>query len=96
MTILDTFFNEIHAAMNGDFVGRNSSGVPASGQNLGTAAIPWGSIRTNALVIGGTAVDASQITSNQRGLERQDSNDFKSTGVHNSKRVCTEFSNSWR
>lgn len=62
MTILDTFFNEIHAAMNGDFVGRNSSGVPASGQNLGTAAIPWGSIRTNALVIGGTAVDASQIT----------------------------------
>jgi hypothetical protein len=76
--ILDTFFNDIHSAMNGDFVGRNSSGVPTSGQNLGTAAIPWGTLRCTGLVINGSSVDTSQITSESNrvisGKERSTSN----------------------
>lgn len=62
-TILDTFFNDIHSAMNGDFVGRNSSGVATAGQNLGTAALPWGIIRGDTLILNGQAVDDSQIVS---------------------------------
>lgn len=67
-TILDTFFNDIHDAMNGSFVGRNSSGVATSAQDLGTTAIPWGVIRGASLVLGGAAVDTSQITSPQNRL----------------------------
>lgn len=62
-TILDTFFNTIHQALNGDFVGRNTSGVPTSGQNLGTLSIPWGAVRATSLILNGDAVDTSQITS---------------------------------
>src|SRR5437868_6729569 len=62
-TILDTFFNDIHTALDGDLIGRNSSGVPTSGQNLGTAAIPWGAIRANSLVLNGSSVDTSKLTS---------------------------------
>ncbi len=61
-TILDTFFNDIHSAMDGDFVGRNSSGAPTSGQNLGTTAIPWGTLRAASLVLNGASVDTSQLT----------------------------------
>jgi hypothetical protein len=61
-TILDTFFNDIHGAINGDFVGRNTSGVPTSGQNLGTTALPWGTVRCTGLTINGDAVDTSQLT----------------------------------
>lgn len=43
-------------------VGRNSSGVPTSGQNLGTVAIPWGTLRCNSAVIGGDSVDTALIT----------------------------------
>lgn len=64
-TILDTFFNDIHSALNSDFVGRNSAGVATSGQNLGTVAIPWGTVRAAALVLNGSSVDTSQITSVQ-------------------------------
>ncbi len=77
-TILDTFFNDIHGAMNGDFVGRNSSGVPTSGQNLGTAALPWGTVRASGLVLNGSSVDTSQLTSEPNriisGKERSTSN----------------------
>jgi len=62
-TILDTFFNDIHSALNGSFVGRNTSGVPTSGQDLGTVAIPWGTVRATGLVLNGDSVDTSQITS---------------------------------
>lgn len=62
-TILDTFFNDIHQAIGGDFVGRNTSGVPAVSQNLGTTALPWGTINASSLVLGGESVDTSQITS---------------------------------
>ena len=61
-TILDVFFNDIHSAMNGDFVGRNSSGVATSLQNLGTNAIPWGSAYINSLILDGSAVDTSLLT----------------------------------
>lgn len=61
-TILDTFFNDIHSALNGDFVGRDSSGVPAVGQNLGTVALPWGVVRTNSLVLGGSTLDPAEAT----------------------------------
>jgi hypothetical protein len=62
-TILDTFFNDIHQAMNGDMVGRNTSGVPTSGQSLGTVALPWGTVYANSVVLNGASVDTSQITS---------------------------------
>lgn len=61
-TIVDAFFNDIHNSLDGDFVGRNTSGVPTSGQNLGTVAIPWGTVRSNAVVIAGQTVDPSTVT----------------------------------
>lgn len=61
-TIVEAFFNDIHTAFNADFVGRNSSGVPTSGQSLGTSAFPWGTGRFNGLVIGGSTLDVSQIS----------------------------------
>jgi len=61
-TILDTFFNDIHTAINGDFVGRDTNGVPTSAQNLGTTAFPWGTIRGSSLILGGAVIDTSQIT----------------------------------
>lgn len=48
--------------MNGDFVGRNSSGVATSAQNLGTNALPWGVGYMNSLVLDGSAVDTSLLT----------------------------------
>lgn len=62
-TIIDAFFNDIHQAMNTDLVGRNSTGVPTAGQNLGTVAFPWGTIRGDTLVLNGNPVDTSQISS---------------------------------
>lgn len=67
-TIVDTFFNDIHQAMNADFVGRGATGVPTSGQNLGTVAIPWGTLRANSLVLNGAAVDTSQLTAPQNRI----------------------------
>jgi len=62
-TILATFFNDIHQALNGDLVGRNSSGVPSTNQNLGTTALPWNVINAMSLVLNGSSVDVSQIVS---------------------------------
>jgi len=61
--IEQAFFNDIHSALKEDFVGRNSSGVPESGKNLGTAVFPWGTIRGSSLVIGGVTLDTSQLAS---------------------------------
>lgn len=62
-TILDTFFNDIHDALNGDLVGRNTStGAAESGKSLGTNAIPWGSAYITSLVLNGSAVDTSLLT----------------------------------
>lgn len=77
-TILDSFFNDVHAALNQQLVGRNASGVPTSGQELGTVAIPWGTIRSNAIVVGGQTLDPSLTTSPQNvvssGVTRSSSN----------------------
>ena len=55
--------NELTAAVINQFVGRNTSGVPEVGKSLGTAAIPWGAIHAESLLLNGLAVDTSQITS---------------------------------
>jgi len=77
-TILQTFFNEIHAALNGTVVGRNSSGVATSGQDLGSTSLPWGTLYVNNLNLGGSAVDASAfVAPNNRiisGKKRSASN----------------------
>lgn len=64
-TIDESFFNDIHSAINTSFVGRNSSGAPTSGQNLGTAAVPWGAVRATSLVVNGQTIDAGQIAAPQ-------------------------------
>lgn len=61
-TIVETFWNDIHTSLNGDLVGRNATGVPTAGQNLGTVSVPWGTVRANTLVLNGAVVDTSQIT----------------------------------
>lgn len=68
-TIVEGFFNELNQALNTDFVGRNVTGVPTAGQNLGTVAIPWGTGRFNQLIVGGAAIDPSQITAPQNRVK---------------------------
>ena len=62
-TITSGFFNDFNSALQETVVGRNSSGAATSGQALGSASIPWGSAYFNSLIIGGSALDTSQITS---------------------------------
>jgi hypothetical protein len=54
---------EITSAMEGEFVGRNTSGVATSGQSLGTLLYPWGVGYFNSINVGGSAVDLSGIVS---------------------------------
>lgn len=61
-TITSDFFNNIHTAMNSDFVGRNASGVATSGQSLGSNSLPWGSSYITSLILNGSAVDTSLLT----------------------------------
>jgi len=56
-------FLTTNAALQGAFVGRNTSGVPTSAQSLGTALYPWGNVYSNAITIGGEVIDLSDITS---------------------------------
>jgi len=53
--------NDTRAALRGDFVGRNTSGAAASSQNLGTAAIPWGTLYTSNVNVGGQIIDFDNI-----------------------------------
>lgn len=55
--------NDIHLALEGAFVGRDSSGAPTAGQALGTASIPWGIAQFNSLILNGSPVDPSLVTS---------------------------------
>lgn len=55
--------NEITQALTGSFIGRDTSGVPATGRSLGTLAIPWGNIYGTGLILDGVALDVSAITS---------------------------------
>ncbi len=56
-------FLTTNAALQAALVPRNTSGVPTSGQSLGTILYPWGTVFCTALSIGGTVVDLSGITS---------------------------------
>lgn len=60
-TIENTFWNEIHAVLNGDFVGRNTSGVATALQRLGTPLIPWGEIHGDSLFLGGRGIEVSEF-----------------------------------
>jgi hypothetical protein len=62
LVIKATDFLTVIASLQGAFVGRNTSGVPSAGQSLGTALYPWGPIRGNSLIIGGSLVDVSGLT----------------------------------
>lgn len=62
-TILDTFFNDIHSALDGDFVGRGATGIPTAGQNLGTLALPWGVVYAANINLNGSSLDTSKIVS---------------------------------
>lgn len=55
--------NELTLTLLGDFVGRNTSGVPSVGKNLGTLALPWGNVYAQGIVLNGLSLDTSQITS---------------------------------
>lgn len=55
--------NELTASLLNQFVGRNTSGVPEPGKSLGTAAIPWGVVYADSMVVDGQAIDTTQITS---------------------------------
>lgn len=63
--IVASFFNDFSSALEGDFVGRDTSGAATSGQNLGTAALPWGTIRASSLILNGSVVDSSLSTAPQ-------------------------------
>lgn len=55
-------FLTVISAMQGALVGRNTAGVPTSGQSLGTALYPWGPIFGTSLTINGQTIDTSEIS----------------------------------
>lgn len=61
--IVASFFNDIQQIFGGDFVGHDASGNPASAQNLGNSAFPWGTAYITSLILNGSALDISQIES---------------------------------
>ena len=63
LLIKSSDFLTTNAALQAALVGRNTSGVPASGQSLGTALYPWGNLHSDAITIGGSVIDVSQIVS---------------------------------
>lgn len=54
--------NIFNRVLEGDFVGRDSSGAPTPGQNLGTFTVPWGTARITTLILDGLPVDPGLIT----------------------------------
>lgn len=61
-TIFASDINELQSALNGTFVGRNTSGAASASQSLGSAALPWATIYGNSLIINGSSVDTSQVS----------------------------------
>jgi len=57
LIVLSADMLSVIAALNGSFVGRNTSGVASSGQSLGTSLTPWGNIFATNLIIGGSSID---------------------------------------
>ena len=62
-TITSSFFNDFNTALSEDMVGRNSAGAATSGQNLGTASVPWGTLYSDNIILDGSALDVSALTS---------------------------------
>ncbi len=62
LLIQSSDFLTVIASLQGAVVGRNTSGVPTSGQSLGTALYPWGNLYTNALTVDGKTIDVSEIS----------------------------------
>lgn len=58
-----THINDIRSALRGDFVGRNSSGAAASGQNLGNATYSWGNAYITDLIYNGVPVGSDVFAS---------------------------------
>lgn len=57
-----TWWNVIHQALRGSFVGRNSStNAPEAGHDLGTLLYPWGTLRCQQIIVDGSLVDFSSI-----------------------------------
>lgn len=54
--------NIFNRVLQGDFVGRDSSGAPTAYQNLGTTLVPWGVTRITSLIIDGQVVDVESVT----------------------------------
>lgn len=53
--------NDLRAALIGDLVGRDSSGAPVAGNNLGNSLFPWGKVFANTIITQDGEIDASQI-----------------------------------
>ena len=53
--------NDIRNALRVDFMGRNAAGAATAGQNLGTSSVPWGTVFTSNLNVGGRLIDFDNI-----------------------------------
>lgn len=53
--------NDVRNALRQELVGRNSGGAPTAGQELGTAAIPWGTLYSNVINVGGKVIDFDNL-----------------------------------
>jgi hypothetical protein len=61
--VLPSWFDDIRNLFIGDFVGRDNSGAPVAGCNLGTLAYPWGTAYVQNLLVNGSSIDTSQLES---------------------------------
>lgn len=55
--------NDVRSSLNGAFIGRNSLGASASGQDIGSLAIPWGTLYGQNVNINGKVIDFDLIGS---------------------------------
>lgn len=53
----ETWPNNIHTALRGDFMGRGPTGVPTEDQNLGTQLLPWGQAFIGSLIVDEVLID---------------------------------------
>lgn len=68
--------NDIHRALFGDVVGRESNHAPAPDQNLGTESFQWDDIRAKTIYIAGIPVSAQLFTGSQTELISGKTSDF--------------------
>lgn len=87
-TIDASHINEITLAFLADFVGRNGTGVPTEGMNLGTNMIPWGTLFAKSLVLDGQVLDkngfgvpSTRIVSGRTNPNSAKSNFLKPSGT---------------